>query len=102
MERRRLGRTGHLSSVLIYGAAALGEVSQEVADDSIRLALDAGINHFDTAAAYGESELRLGPWMERIRDDIFLASKTGEREAGAAYDSLRRSLETAAASTAST
>jgi aryl-alcohol dehydrogenase-like predicted oxidoreductase len=93
MERRRLGRTEHQSSVLIYGGAALGEVTQEVADASIRQALAAGINHFDTAAGYGDSELRLGAWMPRIRDRIFLASKTGDRSAGSAYDSIRRSLE---------
>jgi aryl-alcohol dehydrogenase-like predicted oxidoreductase len=93
MEQRRLGRLGHKSSVLIYGGAALGDVTQEVADVSIQAALDGGINHFDTAAGYGDSELRLGAWMPRIRDRIFLASKTGDREAGAAYDSIRRSLE---------
>lgn len=93
MERRRLGRIGHMSSVLIYGGAALAEVSQDVADRSIQLALDAGINHFDTAAAYGDSELRLGAWMPRIRHRIFLATKTGDRTAGGARDSIRRSLE---------
>lgn len=93
MEYRRLGRLGHMSSVLIYGGAALGEVTQETADASVRLALAAGINHFDTAAAYGESELRLGAWMQRIRDRIFLASKTGDRTSTGAYDSIRRSLE---------
>lgn len=93
MEQRRLGRLGHRSSVLIYGGAALGDVSQEVADTSIRLALDAGINHFDTAAGYGDSELRLGAWMPRIRERIFLASKTGDRTAGGAYDSILRSLD---------
>ena len=93
MEQRRLGRIDHMSSVLIYGGAALGEVTQEVADASIRQALAAGINHFDTAAAYGDSELRLGAWMPRIRDRIFLASKTGDRTATGAYDSIRRSLE---------
>lgn len=93
MERRRLGRIGHMSSVMIYGGAALGEVTQEVADASIRLALAAGINHFDTAAAYGDSELRLGVWMPRIRERIFLGSKTGDRTATGAYDSIRRSLE---------
>jgi aryl-alcohol dehydrogenase-like predicted oxidoreductase len=82
-----------MSSVLIYGGAALGDVTQDVADASIRQALAAGINHFDTAAAYGDSELRLGAWMPRIRDRIFLASKTGDREASAAADSIRRSLE---------
>lgn len=93
MERRRLGQTGHMSSVLIYGGAALSEVSQEDADRSIAFALQSGINHFDTAAAYGDSELRLGPWMGRIRDRIFLATKTGDRTATGAYDSIRRSLE---------
>jgi aryl-alcohol dehydrogenase-like predicted oxidoreductase len=93
MERRRLGRLGHESSVLIYGGAALSEVSQEVADASIDQALAAGINHFDTAAAYGDSELRLGAWMPTIRDRIFLASKTGDRTAAGAYDSILRSLE---------
>jgi aryl-alcohol dehydrogenase-like predicted oxidoreductase len=93
MERRRLGRLGHMSSVLIYGGAALADVSQEVADASIRQALAAGINHLDTAAGYGESEVRLGAWMPRIRDKVFLASKTGDRTASAAYDSIRRSLE---------
>jgi aryl-alcohol dehydrogenase-like predicted oxidoreductase len=93
MERRRLGRLGHMSSVLIYGGAALGEVTQDVADASIRQALAAGINHFDTAAAYGDSELRMGAWMPRIRERIFLASKTGDRSAGGTYDSIRRSLE---------
>ncbi|MGH2634645.1 MAG: aldo/keto reductase [Actinomycetota bacterium] len=93
MERRELGRLGHSSSVLIYGGAALSEVSQEVADRSIEQALAAGINHFDTAAGYGDSELRLGPWMPKIRERIFLATKTGDRTATGAYDSIRRSLE---------
>jgi aryl-alcohol dehydrogenase-like predicted oxidoreductase len=93
VETRRLGRIGHMSSVLLYGGAALSEVSEEDADRSIRQALDAGINHFDTAAGYGESELHLGRWMSRIRDRIFLATKTGDRAAGDAYDSIRRSLE---------
>jgi aryl-alcohol dehydrogenase-like predicted oxidoreductase len=93
MERRRLGRLGHESSVLIYGGAALSHVPQDVADRSIQFALEAGINHFDTAADYGDSELRLGTWMSRIRDRIFLATKTGDRTAAGAHDSIRRSLE---------
>jgi aryl-alcohol dehydrogenase-like predicted oxidoreductase len=93
MERRRLGRLGHDSSVLIYGGAGLSDVPQHVADESIAEALDAGINHFDTAADYGESELRLAPWMPTIRERIFLATKTGDRSATGAYDSVRRSLE---------
>lgn len=93
MEQRRLGRLGHQSSVLIYGAAALGEVSQDVADRSIQEALDGGINHFDVAASYGEAELRLGPWMPEMRDRIFLATKTGERDRDAAWAQINGSLE---------
>lgn len=93
MEKRRLGRIGHESTVLIYGAAALGSVTQDVADQSIQEALDAGINHFDTAASYGDAELRLGPWMPRIRDQIFLATKTGERDSEPAWAQINKSLE---------
>jgi aryl-alcohol dehydrogenase-like predicted oxidoreductase len=93
MERRRLGRLGHESSVLIYGGAALSDVTQEVADASIDEALAAGINHFDTAAGYGDSELRLGAVMPNIRDQIFLATKTGERARDAAWRQINNSLE---------
>lgn len=93
MEYRRLGRLEHQSSVLIYGAAALSGVDQDAADASLQEALDAGINHVDTAAGYGDSELRLGPWMPRIRDRIFLATKTGERERDSAWAQINRSLE---------
>src|ERR671933_467899 len=93
MEYRRLGRLGHESSVLIYGAAALSEVDQETADRSIQQALDAGINHLDVAASYGDAELRLGPWMPRIRNDVFLATKTGDRDREGAWASINRSLE---------
>ncbi len=93
MEKRRLGRLGHLSSVLVYGAAALADVPQEVADRSVQEALDGGINHFDVAADYGDAELRLGPWMPRIRDRIFLATKTGRRDRESAWAEINASLE---------
>jgi len=93
MEKRRLGRLEHMSSVLVYGAAALSEVSQDVADDSIREALDAGINHFDVAADYGDAELRLGPWMPQFREKIFLATKTGLRDQESAWAQINASLE---------
>ncbi|BEP15707.1 aldo/keto reductase [Acidothermaceae bacterium B102] len=93
MRYRRLGRLGHQSSVIIYGAAALGEVSQDTADASVQLALDAGINHLDVAASYGEAELRLGSIMPAIRDRVFLATKTGDRGYEAAWASINRSLE---------
>jgi aryl-alcohol dehydrogenase-like predicted oxidoreductase len=79
--------------VLIYGAAALGEVTQDVADRSIQEALDGGINHFDVAASYGDAELRLGPWMPQVRDRIFLATKTGERARDSAWAQINASLE---------
>ena len=93
MQRRRLGRLGHDSSVLLYGGAALGEVSQDVADASVREALDAGINHFDVAASYGEAEVRLGALMDELRPQVFLATKTGLRDRDEAWAQVNASLE---------
>lgn len=87
------GRTGHQSTRTIFGAAALGAVTQDEADRTMEMVLQHGVNHIDTAASYGDSELRLGPWMPQIRKDIFLATKTGERTRQAAYDQIQRSLE---------
>ena len=87
------GRTGHESTRIIFGAAAFSDVSQDDADRTIALLEKHGINHFDTAASYGESELRLGPWLEHNRDKVFLATKTGERQVRAAYEEIQRSLE---------
>ncbi len=93
MEYRELGRIGHSTSVLVYGAAALADVTQDVADASLELALGSGINHFDTAASYGQAEERMGPVVARVRDEIFLATKTTERSADRAWEELQRSLE---------
>ncbi|MBA2444416.1 MAG: aldo/keto reductase [Nocardioidaceae bacterium] len=93
MEKRRLGRLGHNSSVLIYGGAALSDVAQDVADRSVQEALNGGINHIDVAASYGEAELRLGPMMADIRDRIFLATKTGARGREEAWAQINASLE---------
>ena len=93
MEHRRLGRLGKENSVLIFGGAALGEVTEEVADRAISLALEAGVDHLDTAADYGDSELHYGRWMEEIRERIFLSTKTGDRERDAAKRSIHNSLE---------
>jgi aryl-alcohol dehydrogenase-like predicted oxidoreductase len=93
VEKRRLGRLGHMSTVFIFGAAALAEIDDAAADRGISLALDSGINHFDTAAGYGDSEIKIGRWMDRIRGDIFLATKTGDRTRERAAASIRRSLE---------
>ena len=86
------GRTGHDSTRVIFGAAALGGMRQERADDVLQRLLDAGINHLDTAASYGDSELRIGPWMAEHRSRFFLATKTGERQGPAARAELERSL----------
>jgi len=93
MERRRLGRTGHDSSVLIYGAAALAEVDQDTADASLDEALAAGVNHFDVARDYGEAEVRMAPWLREHRGEIFLATKTGQRDVEAAWRGIHESLE---------
>lgn len=87
------GRTGHQSTRVIFGAAALSDVTQDEADQTMALLQRHGINHIDVAASYGDAELRLGPWMERQRNDYFLATKTGERTYQAAHDEIRRSLE---------
>lgn len=87
------GATGHQSSRVIFGAAALGGMSQERADTLLPILLRHGINHLDTAASYGESELRLAPWMPQHRNDFFLATKTGDRSGADARASLERSLE---------
>ncbi len=87
------GRTGHQSTRTIFGAAALSAVTQEEADRTMELLLHFSVNHIDTAASYGDSELRLGPWMEQHRTDVFLATKTGERTYQPAFDQIRRSLE---------
>jgi aryl-alcohol dehydrogenase-like predicted oxidoreductase len=87
------GQTGHVSTRTIFGAAALGKVNQDDADRTLEVLLRYGINHIDTAAAYGESELRIGPWMGEHRQRFFLATKTGERTYQGAHDQIRRSLE---------
>ncbi|MCL4685521.1 aldo/keto reductase [Myxococcota bacterium] len=87
------GRTGHASSRLVFGAAALARVSQADADQALAQIRAAGVNHIDTAASYGDSERRLAPFLRRHRQDVFLATKTGERSHAAAREQIRRSLE---------
>ena len=93
IERRPFGRTGHQSTVTLFGAAALARASQDEADRALEVLLRHGVNHIDTAARYGDSELRIGPWMARHRKDFFLATKTGSRGAREAREDLHRSLE---------
>ncbi len=87
------GRSGHLSSRILLGAAAFWQVSQDEADVAIELALSMGVNHFDVAASYGQAELRIGSWIKRHGKAFFLATKTGERTADKARQEFHRSLE---------
>jgi len=93
IERKSFGRTGHLSSRAIFGAASLSKVEQTEADRTLDLLLEYGVNHIDTAASYGEAELRIKPWMKKHRKDFFLATKTEERTYQGAKEELQRSLE---------
>jgi aryl-alcohol dehydrogenase-like predicted oxidoreductase len=92
IERLEFGRTRHASSRVIFGAAALGGMRQEKADGLLELVMQAGINHIDTAASYGDSELRLAPFLKDHRNDVFLATKTGQRDGAGAREELERSL----------
>jgi len=87
------GKTGHESTRTIFGAASLGAVTQAEADRTLELILERGVNHIDTAASYGDSELRLAPWLVRHRDSVFLATKTGQRDRAGAREEIHRSLE---------
>ncbi len=93
MERRRLGRTGHMSSIVALGCCVLGNIPQKEADKIIEFALSHGVNHFDVAPTYGEAELRLKSCMKEHRDEIFLACKTLKRTKKEAREELERSLE---------
>ncbi|MGZ9164593.1 MAG: aldo/keto reductase [Anaerolineales bacterium] len=93
METRRFGRTGHMSTVAIFGAAAFSQVSQEEADKAMELIVEAGVNHIDIARSYGEAELRVGPWMPRSRGRFFLGSKTTQRTKEDAWKELQESLK---------
>lgn len=91
--RNTFGRTGRESSRAIFGAAALAQVTQAEADQTLDVLLEYGINHIDTAASYGDAELRIGPWMAKHRQDFFLATKTEKRTYIGAKEELHRSLE---------
>jgi aryl-alcohol dehydrogenase-like predicted oxidoreductase len=93
MQLRRLGRTGHESSIISLGGAALWDVPKQEADVAIQMAIEHGVNHFDVAPRYGLAELRLGPMVERHRKEIFLACKTTERSRVGAWEGIKRSLD---------
>ena len=92
IERAPFGATGHESSRVIFGAAALGDVSKADADRTLEVILEHGINHIDVAASYGDAELRIANWLKSDHE-FFLATKTGERTYAAAREQIRRSLD---------
>jgi aryl-alcohol dehydrogenase-like predicted oxidoreductase len=93
IEKRPFGRTGHMSTATIFGAAALGRVTQDEADRTLEVLLEHGVNHIDTANSYGEAEKRIGPWMDQHRKDFFIGTKTEHRTAKEATEHLHRSLD---------
>jgi len=93
ISKQAFGRSGHLSSRLLLGAAAFSEVTQDEADAALASALSVGVNHIDVAASYGEAELRVGSWISRYGKTFFLATKTGQRTANKARVEIHRSLE---------
>ncbi|MGH1481584.1 MAG: aldo/keto reductase [Geminicoccales bacterium] len=93
IEKRAFGRTGHQSSAVIFGAAALKNVDQATADRTLELLRRYGVNHIDTAPRYGDAELRIGPWIEEARDDFFLATKTDQFDYAGCKAQIQRSLE---------
>lgn len=93
MQTRRFGRTGHMSTVAIFGAAAFWEISQEDADKVMEQVIAAGINHIDIAPSYGQAEIRVGPWMPRERQRFFLGCKTMERTREGAWKEMQESLK---------
>lgn len=93
IEKRPFGRTGHMSTATLFGAAALGRVTQKEADQTLEVLLEYGVNHIDTAASYGEAEDRMGPWMKDHRDKFFIATKTGDRDYKSAKESIHNSLK---------
>ena len=92
MERRRLGRTGHLSSVAILGGAAFWPGDPEVAAASFARAREAGVNHLDVAPQYGRAQEVLGPLIPPVRDDLFVACKTLRHDPGGVRAQLEESL----------
>ncbi len=93
MQTRALVRTGHLSSVAIFGGAAFWDITQSVADTVMEQVIAAGVNHIDVAPQYGMAEERLGPWLKRERERFFLGCKTMERTAEDSWAELHRSLK---------
>src|SRR2546421_10646600 len=93
IEVQPFGRSGHMSTRTIFGAASLSSVTQEEADRTLEVLLQYGVNHIDVASSYGDAELRIAPWLDQHRAHFYLATKADERKAKEAKEELHRSLE---------
>jgi aryl-alcohol dehydrogenase-like predicted oxidoreductase len=93
MEKRRFGRSGHMSTLAIFGAAAFWDIEQKEADSVMEMVMEAGVNHIDVAPSYGQAEQRIGPWMARERERFFLGCKTMERTREGAWNEMHQSLK---------
>ena len=93
MQTRRFGRTSHMSTIAIFGAAAFWQISQADSDKVMEQVIEAGVNHIDIAPSYGQAEERVGPWMPRERERFFLGCKTTERTKEGAWNELQQSLK---------
>ena len=91
--KQLFGRSGHISSRTIFGAASLSHVTQQDADQTLQVLLQYGVNHIDVASSYGDAELRIAPWLAQHRSEFYIATKTGARTAQEAKEELHRSLE---------
>jgi aryl-alcohol dehydrogenase-like predicted oxidoreductase len=91
--KAEFGRTGHHSTRVVFGAASLSSVTQKVADQTLEVLLRYGVNHIDTAAAYGESEVRIASWLKREPGRFFLATKGDKRDEKGAREEIQRSLD---------
>lgn len=93
MEKRRLGKTGELLSMVGFGGIVVMDEVQSAANRFVAQAVDRGINYFDVAPMYGNAEERLGPALESYRKSVFLACKTDKRTREEATKELHRSLK---------
>jgi aryl-alcohol dehydrogenase-like predicted oxidoreductase len=93
IEKLSFGRSGHMSTRAIFGAASLSSVTQEEADRTLEVLLQYGVNHIDVAASYGDAEVRIKPWLAQYRSQFYVATKADQRTAQAAKEELHRSLE---------
>ena len=93
MDKRSLGKTGHMSTIVSFGSAVFNKISQKEADQMMNHVLERGINHIDVAPEYGEAEIRVGKWIKEYRNKFFLGCKTLLRTKREVYEELHRSLE---------